>query len=377
MRTLALPLLVACAAPDPAELRDRIDLHLEDGGPAANTHFIELIDRAQEEVAIALPGIADPLLTDAILDARARDVYVEVIVDVDHFEDEGVQALLRTHFPVRLADRGLAYFDFGTNQDVSWRSDQTHMTHAFAVADRLDFVLANGAGDLEPGTRTLFSGYSEDLAEDLLLEHNQIFGGTDATTTTAFDALAKSIADVRWRYPTQGEETLEVWFNPQERGVKRIIDAVYRAKQSVRIMSEDFADQGLARALQHKAEDGFDVEVLVGRSFGQASQALSDVLSNQAPDVPLVQSTTPDPLPTLVFIDFDRARDGFFHRPTVHVLTHPIWSSARLFAGVEVHTDQLTDGALYVYQVDGAPSAPLQDLAAVYQERRALSEVLR
>lgn len=378
MRTLPLLLLLtACEGPDLTGLFNQVDLRIEDGAPAANAAFIDVIGAADTTLLLALPGITDMDITDAVLAAWDRGVDVRVAVDFDHAADAGIQALTDAEIPLRLADAGVAYFDFGTNTDVAWDSTQTAMTHSFAVADTVDWVMANGAGDLGAGTRLVFAGHGEDIGEDLTSEHIQIFGGSDATATTAFSAMAKSIADARWSYNTQDDEILQVWFNPQERGVKRIIDAIYRAKSSIRIMAEDVSDEGLARALQRKAEDGFDVEVLVGASFGSASAALSDVLRNQAPDVPLLQVATADPLPTIAFIDYDRALDGRYHMPRAMMLTHPMWSAARIFAGVEVINDQLVDGALYVLEVKGEPTAPLQDLAAIYQDKRALAEALR
>ncbi|MCB9682448.1 MAG: hypothetical protein H6733_13370 [Alphaproteobacteria bacterium] len=369
--------LGACAAPDTSGLFNALEVHTVQGGAEADADLIALADAATVELRIALPGLSDPDLTDAVLAAWDRGVEVWVVVDVDHASDAGVAAIADAGIGLKLADGGLTYYDFGTNRDVSWTSTQTRMTHAFAVADRTEVVMASGAGDLLGGTRVVFTGHSEELGEDLLTEHNQLFGGSDATAVTAFNAMAKSIADIRWVYPSQDDELVEVWFNPQERAVKRITDAVYRATSSIRIVTEDFADEGLARALQRKAEDGFDVEVIVGASFGSTSSALSDVLRNQAPDVPLLQSVSTEPLPTIAFVDYDRARDGRYHMPSAMVLTHPILSAARLFADVEVVNDQLVDGALYVVEAHGAPTQPLQDLAAIYQDQRALAEDLR
>jgi phosphatidylserine/phosphatidylglycerophosphate/cardiolipin synthase-like enzyme len=376
-RALSLTLLIGCAGPDTSGMFNQVDLTLPAESSEVNAAFVDAADRATTQLLVALPGITDLSVSDALIAAADRDVEVLVVVDLDNGEDEGVQALVDAGIPVRLADGDLTYFDFSLNADVAWTSDQVHMTHAFAVIDGLDFVLANAAGDLDDGDRVVFTGTSQELCEDLATEHNQVFGGSDATAKTAFDALAKSVADVRWIYPTQSDELLQVWFNPQERLVKRVIDAVYNAKSSVRIMSHDLADEGLARALQQKADDGFDVEVLVGEGFGTTSTALSDVLLEQAPDVPLLQATTSAALPTLVFIDYDKAVDGHFHQPMAMVLTHPLWSAARLFNDREVINDQMVDGALYVLSVQGSPSTPLQDLAAIYAFHRADAEAVR
>lgn len=370
-------LLIGCAAPDASSLFNHLALDLPPESDGANLAFIDGADRATTQLLVALPGLTDLAVADALIAAADRDVLVKVVVDLDSAADPGVLALLDAEIPVTLADGAITYFDFALNADVSWPSTDVHMTHAFLVIDTNEFVVASTAGDLLGGDRVVFSGTSEELCEDLTVEHNQVFGGSDATALTAFDAGAKSISENRWRYPTQADELFQVWFNPQERLVKRVIDAVYGAKSSVRILTHDLADEGLARALQAKASDGFDVEVLVGAGFGTASAALSDVLTVQAPDVPVLQATTTDVLPTIAFIDYDKAADGEFHEPMALVLTHPLWSASRLYNNREVTNDQLVDGSLYVLSVWGEPSRPLVDLAELYSFHRADAEALR
>lgn len=377
--TRPLPLLLvlsACTAPPSDEMFNQLSMSLLTGGEAANQAFVDLAGRAERTLDVALPGLTDDALADALIDASDAGVDVRVTVDVDNADDAGVALLRDVGIPVTLADGALSYFEFSLNEDVSWESDEVHMSHSFAVADRTKLVMASGAGDVLGGPRILWEGRSENLGDDLATEFQQVFGGSDATAVTAFDAMAKSVADVRWAYPTTDDEIVEVWFNPQERLVKRLIDGVYRARSSIRVMTDDLADEGLARALQRKAEDGFDVEVVVGARFGDSAPALSDILRNQTPGVTKLQVTTDDPLPTLVFVDFDPALDGWFHMPKAMVLTHPIYSAARLFNGEEVVNDQLVDGALYVLGAHGQPTAPLQELARLYTDVRADAEEL-
>lgn len=378
MRTLlSLTLLAACGAPDAGDAFNTFEILTTEDAEGATFALLEVAEASVSTLDVALPALEDLALAEAFVAAHERGVDVRVVTDVDRAADAGVLALQAANVPLRLADGPLGYFDFGTNNDVGWSSDQVRMTHAFAVADRDRIALASSAGDLGAGPRVVVAGQSEELAEDLITEHTQLFGGVDATARTAFDAMAKSIADIRWAYWSEQDEIVEVWFNPQERLQKRLTDAVYGARSSIRVITEDFADEGFARALQQKAEDGFDVEVLVGASFGTTSAALSDVLRNRAPSVRVLQSLDTTPLPTIVYVDYDRARDGRFHMPKAMVLTHPVISAARLFAGEEVVTDQLTDGALVVVSMHGAPSLPLQALADVYVEARTRAESLR
>ena len=136
-------------------------------------------------------------------------------------------------------------------------------------------------------------------------------------------------------------------------------------------MSNDVADEGIIRAMQQKSADGFDVEVIVGPGFSSTNGAISDILAFQPGNIKVLRAAGADPLSTLLFVDFDRAMDGRYHKPQAMMLTHPVLSAARSYSDRAVITDQLTDGALYVLQVHGEPTSPLQELAQLYMEVRA------
>lgn len=378
MRALVpLVAIVGCAAPDRDASFNTFEIVVLDGAAGPNAELAALAEGATRTLAVALPTVDDPALAEAIVTAHERGVDVRVVTDVDRADAAGVVVLEAAGVPLQLADAGVTYFDFARNEDVGWSSEQVRMSSAFAVADGDRIVVTTAAGDLAGGPRPTLLGQSEELAEDLISEHIQLFSGTDATSRTAFDALAKSIADARWAYWSQDSEVVELWLGPQERPLKRMIDAVYASRGAIRLIADDVADEGLARALQQKAEDGFDVEVVVGGSFGSLSSALSDVLRNRAPDVPLLRATEGGPLPTLLFTDFGRGRDGRWHNPRVHIFSHPVASATRIYGGVEVVNDQLIDSALIVVHAPGSPSPVLQSLADVYAEARATAEALR
>jgi len=377
LQLLAVLSLAACAAPDADEMFTALTLQIDEGPEVVHDAILDEVDGAEDSLRIALPGLVDVEVADAIVAAADRGVATQVVVDIDQQGDPGVQALLDADVPVQLADGDLTYFDFGSNDDVGWDSTEITMSHAFVVADRTRVVLADSAGGLHDGTHIVFHGRSEDLGDDLTAEHVQLMGGTDATATTAFDAPSKSIADARWVYPTTGPDLFELWLSPQERTVKRLIDAVYSARGPIRLMAEDVADEGMARALQRKAEDGFDVEVIVGGGFGNANPGLSDALLRLAPSVPVLQAAVPGRLPTILFVDLVDEGSTLPMHPRVMLQTFPMVSASRLYAGAEVITDQLTDGALYVLSSNRAPTPHQLQLAALYEDARLSAEALR
>ncbi|MCB9677564.1 MAG: hypothetical protein H6737_20830 [Alphaproteobacteria bacterium] len=362
--------LVACGPPDASALFTTMQVRTVGSEQDANDAFIGVIESADDELIVALPRITDTLISDAIIARREAGVDVRVVTDVDQQSDPGVQALRDANVPLRLADGGISYFDFSLNTDVSWSSSQVLMSHAFVVADRYDILNATLAGGDTDSAVVLFQMQGEDLATDLWLEHNQVFGGSDATALTAFSAPAKSQADVNWIYPTDSDVPVEMWLGPQERVTKRVIDAVYTARKSIRIMSNELVNDGMVRAIQEKASWGFPVTAIVGPAFGTTSQPLSRVFQNEAPDVEKHRFTAATDLPTIILIDIEGGVDVM---PRAFVLSHDLYSASRIYRNTEVETDQLIDGNLFVLDDDTfvrgeKPDSPLQALVDLYED---------
>jgi hypothetical protein len=373
--TLLSTLAMACSAPDTSGLFNQIDLQVVDGAAATTEAFVTLIDTAENELAIALPVGTDTVLTDAILQAHDRGVEVALVLDIDNQDDAGFAELIQAGVPHKLADDGLSYFEFNFNEDVGWSSDQTIMSSAFAIADRNTFISGTSAGGTAPGPRVLVSGTGEELVEDLWTEHNQLFGDADAVAVTAYDSPAKSIADNRWSYWMASGPQLELWFGPQERITKRMIDAVYRAKSSVWILTDDFANEGLVAAMQSKAEDDFDMRIVVGPKFGDSSSPLSRLLQQETPDV-WKRAVSSGRVPTMVFIDVEPARNGLYYPAQVFVASHDLYSSARYYRADEVVTDQLVDGTLWVLNDPTHLTDELAELVALWDNTVAQVEGL-
>ena len=375
-RTLAVLVLGGCGAPDAAALFADVVPYIEPDGPSADAHLIAVIESAQESLAVALPSGEDAALGDAIVAADARGVAVEVIADADAAESPAVSAIADAEIPLRLADDALTYFDFTSGAPVTWASSAVRMSHAYAIADHDSIATATVAGALGTGPRVVLEARGEDLLDDLLLEHNQVFGGVDATALTSYSEPAKSIVDFRWNYGTAGDTRLEVWLGPQERLVKRVVDAAYGARSDIRILTDDLACEGLITALQAKAADGFSVTVIVGPHFGTSVSAVSRMLEDDAPDVERFQRTGVDLLPTVVLVDYGDTRLGQRATTRAMVITHDLLSASRFYRGVPVPSDQLVDGSLWELTRVGEPSPALTDLESLFADQLALAEPL-
>jgi len=377
MRLLLPILMVACTSSPPKlnQAFTQVEIFTEREPDAAADYFVQVISKANDSLHIALPAGENEDVTSAIIDAWDRGLEVEVVTDIDRADDAGIAAMIGAEIPVTLADGEITYFDFNVNDDVSWNSDQTLMTHSFVIADRRRLVNSSGVGFLRSGPTVVVEAVSEEIVEDFLSEHNQVFGGADATSTTAYSGLAKSVADFRWLYKTQTDVQLEIWFGPQERLTKRVIDSVYGAKASIHVLTDDFSNEGLARALDHKARDGFNVQVVVGPNFSTSYPKLSAVLQEETPNLPKFQVTGVESVPTVVLIDMDKARDNHQYASRGMVLSHDLYSAARLHnergLSTEVVNDQLIDGNLWVFNDHNEPSAELKALFAVWEDARA------
>lgn len=382
MRNLAVCslLLAGCAEPNLGDMFTQVSVAAADKAEA-EAAATALVEGAQIEVRAALPaGEEDSELMQALVTAWEEGVDVEVVTDFDETSEPGLTRLLDAGVPLTVTNDGLEYFEFVLTDDVAWTSTETIMSSSFIVADAERFVSANELGRAHNGARVLVEGIGQDLCDDLLKEHNQLMGyegeAADSVATTAFDSSAKSIADVRWRYPLPNGTQLELWFGPQERVTKRIIDAVYSAKSDVRVLTDEFANEGLTKALQDKAALGFDVEIIVGPRWGETSSALARLVQTTTPDVNKFR-VGDSRLPTIVLVDLDVARDGRVYPAKGFVLSHDLYSAERLYRSSPVLTDQLIDGVLWTLEDNnngGSPEEVAEELAPlveIYQSYKA------
>jgi hypothetical protein len=372
--TVSLLAFTACQAPQLDRMFNDLQVEVSSDEATANRSFIDAITSAEQSLHIALPASDDAEVTDAILAAADRGVAVEVITDYDLRDTPTIVALLDAGVPTTLADDAVSYFDFNLNAQVDFASEQCVMSHAFVVADRARVVTGSRFGGLVSSPQVVYRIEGEEIVEDLLWEHNQVFGGVDATTVTVYDANAKSITEPRWSYMLPQPVQLGLWFGPQERLMKRVIDAVYSARSSVRVLSPTFANPELAKALQDKAQWGIPVDVVVGPDFDPNSP---DVRAwyGAATDVSWHRMSEGD-APTIVLIDYELDERGLFNMPRAMVLTHGMLSGARLYRGEPTASDQLVDGTLWSLDQTITPGPELLLLSDLYDDLLADSEAL-
>jgi phosphatidylserine/phosphatidylglycerophosphate/cardiolipin synthase-like enzyme len=343
--------LVGCAAPSLDDYFVQMDVRRTVDQSQASAEFISTIERAEDTLWACLPQTDDPAVAQALVDAFDDGVDVEVVLDTDEVDDAGALLLREAGVPIRRASGSVDYFDFILNSEVGWTSDQVIMSHAFVVADDQYFTNATQVGGTDDSSQLVFQGIGEDLVDDLRLEHNQMFGGSDATALTAFFAPAKSRADNRKFYPTDSDAIYELWFGPQDRVTKRVIDAIYSARVSIRVMTNELANDGLANAIQEKASYGFPVEVIVGSGYGSTNVDLRNRVTRALEEADTFQFD--GDLPTVILLDIEGKQGDLDVYPRAFVLSHDLYSAVRFFEDAngrsrEIITDQFIDGNLNV-----------------------------
>ena len=150
--------------------------------------------------------------------------------------------------------------------------------------------------------------------------------------------------------------------------MKRVIDTIYGARSSVWVLTDELASEGLSYALEDKAALGFDVKVIVGPSFGTSSAALERIFEQSTPSVDKRRSAD-EVVPTVVLIDYVDQPSGIRGRARAMVITHDLYSAARLYRGDLLVTDQLIDGAMWELATTGTPEGAMLDLLDVFQDQ--------
>ncbi len=236
---------------------------------------IAVIASARVRLQVAFEDLESQAVAQSLIDAQRRGVDVRVVGDVDRREQSGFRLLtdpgagLKDNGdglpPVVFGDGALSYSPAPTTE-VARSGDQNLMTHNFVIADDVRVYNLTGGfiDEGRPVAQIGFDAISEDIAKDFGDEFNQMYGGMFATTLSAFNGPLKTNTNSRTHYPNDIGD-LEVFFGPQERLMKRLIDDIYGARASVFVVTESFTNTFVADALRYKAENGFKVGVVVNR----------------------------------------------------------------------------------------------------------------
>lgn len=420
----AAGLLVSCdnAAPDPGELFNQFALvEASSDGRMAPTALeaeaIALIRGAKRSVYAAFEDLESEAVADALIEAQARGLVVRVVSDEDSAGQrglvrlaEGLQPEADGRIPLRLGDGSLTYSPQPT-VTLTRTGDMNRMTHNFIIADELRMMnLSGGFPACEAGAscdagfwQAGFVVKSEDIAKDYTDEFVQMYGGVFSTTLDTFNGPQKSDANARTYYPSDSGAP-QVYFGPQERLLKRVLDEIYAARASVLIVTEEFAHNFGAEALIYKVSTGFNVRVVTepdGSSCEQDAECPNfQVCVQRACEIPFNQidrlrtgfeesrtgasqraevRTLRGIRGTLVVIDGERSPiNGERYKTQVFVLSQPFTSAISYAAGQEGTarpSDGFMDSNMWVLtEYPGQENPQVRELAAQVQGALSASE---
>lgn len=361
------------------------------GGPEQTemrrAELIADIDAAGESIDIAVSRLVDQEVAQALLDAKERGVEVRVVSDWDSWTspeqaDAGLKMLEDNEVLPVYGDGSLSYLPEPTLASVL-SNCQVYDDPQYKVCSQGQ---ASGQGTMvRPGSYNLMShnfavideevvwnfpplddsqqdwiGWrieSSLLAYDFAHEFQQMYGGTFATTLDVYNGPLKSSTDYNVRYFTDKGE-MKVWFNPQERLLKTVIDEVYKARSSVWVMTDNLANLDLIDALEYKNNNGFDVRVMIHpdhQAVGESKDRLDAMGVRYAPD-------GRDHLPTLIVIDQKTDRTGRDRPRKVLALSHPLMRARPFDTEYNDQADKVfiypsdlfTDGNLWLVQESGS-----------------------
>jgi hypothetical protein len=223
-------------------------LHAFSVGPNGNygileieRRAVELIVNAEETVDVALEYFESERIAEALISAQGRGLQVRVIGDIDRRGQDGFRTLEDAGIEVIYGDGAVTWQAVFGRALVDRTGEDNLMTHNFVIADRLRILNLTGGFslDAEQSTQAGFIAASEDLAKDFGDCFDQLHGGIFATAQTFYDDSVSADTNNRTSYPIE-DGVVEVYFGPQERLVKEVIDRIYNAKASVYISAVQF-----------------------------------------------------------------------------------------------------------------------------------------
>lgn len=244
---------------------------------------IAMVEAAERSCWLAAETFTSTSLADALVAAQARGVDVRSVGDVDLREQPGFTRLaerLQPVFgsvPMRFGDGPLVY-NPQLVDTVQRRGDHNRMTHNFLVCDEAHVLTVTGGFGPDDIGQVGVEVHSHTLGRDFADEFNQLYGGVYAATLSAFNGPLKSITDNREWYDSNVGR-MEAYFGPQERLMKRVVDAVYASRANVWIVTEELTSAPLVDALRYKARSGFDVRVVIAESGRSVESSRFDALT--------------------------------------------------------------------------------------------------
>jgi phosphatidylserine/phosphatidylglycerophosphate/cardiolipin synthase-like enzyme len=217
------------------------------GGPDAA--LAQAIREARLGVDIAMDTLDLWSIRDALIDADHRGVLVRVVVESDNLDEPEIQNLMKAGIDV-LGDR---------------REGMMH--NKFAILDRQEIWTGSMNFTLNGAYRSdnnLIHVRSARLAEDYLVEFEEMFVDDQFGPDSPADAP----------YPKMQIEgtPVEVYFSPDDRVQRRLVDLIGEARQSIYFLAYSFTSDAIAEVILERAAAGVRVVGVLDENQAQGNQ---------------------------------------------------------------------------------------------------------
>ncbi|MCA9545408.1 MAG: phosphatidylserine/phosphatidylglycerophosphate/cardiolipin synthase family protein [Myxococcales bacterium] len=345
---------------------------------ALEQRAVSLVAEAEGEIVAAFARLESTAIAEALVAAKDRGLSVFIAADTDARGDAGFAVLRDGGVPVVFGNGPITWSP-QPGMNVRRLGSQNRMTHTMIIADGLRLLAVTG-GFFDPTDEAAvasrwqvgFAAVGQIFCKDFRHTLRQLVAGTFATTLTLFGASTSADGNNRTVYPIE-DGVVEAYYGPQEPLAKHMIDEIYRARSSVWIASQTFANEALVDALRYKVRAGFDVRVLVptsargeGYTFDDYTervglvQALETALA--ADGVEGVIREKAAPMGTVVILDAIRSPiNGSKYAGQALISSQPL-SSTIAFGPTELRdgslpgrpSDVFTDGHMVVLRENNA-----------------------
>jgi hypothetical protein len=358
---------VACTdAPIPlSESQTTLDLEFAESENAGGVvdDIIGDISDADRRIDAALSHLKNEEIANALVDAQNRGVEVRVVSDVDHRDEAGFQILDDGGIVPVFGDGQVSYLPnpnlspaLGVCQNAPQREykrcvardggggvgtmirpgSYNLMSHNFILIDtQTVWNIAKPFNDVS-GPQIGWKAKSELLRRDLGREFQQLHGGVFSVDLSTFGGESKAkVSSSAVHHSNHGDIIIRQ--NPQERLIKTVIDRIYEAKSSVFIASDSIRNPFVLDALEYKADNGFEVRILVNDDQQPQGDPRERLDAMGAEFV-----TSPDAIPTVVLTNAVSKPDSDEIYPrTAQILSHPIWRGRPFEVNVATPSDEV------------------------------------
>lgn len=210
------------------------DADRDEGGP--DVPLVAAIDGARVSVDVAAYSLSLRSVRDALLRAQKRGVQVRMVMESTNMESAAPKALIDAGIPI-----------IGDNRNGL-------MHDKFMVIDRSE-VWAGSMNFTTSGTyednNNLIRIQSSKVAEDYTVEFEEMFKrdffGSDVIAATPNPHL------------TIDGTQMEVYFSPDDKVARRIVELLRGAQQSITFMAYSFTASDFGKIISQKAKQGLKI----------------------------------------------------------------------------------------------------------------------